>query len=319
MRVFDAHCDVLSKMFEQDVAFDDAAALDAALPRLISGNVQVQTFALFLPEEQSVPTFRKLIRLTDLFYERVASFPEIRVLRCREDLAALKKGEIGALLSLEGVGGLEGDFAYLRTLYRLGLRVVGLTWNFANWAADGVRETRQGGLTQKGRALIAECERLQLIVDVSHLTERGFWEVAELNARPFIASHSNVYELCAHPRNLNERQIKEIIRRDGRIGLTFVPYFLHESHQATIGTLLLHLDHICAMGGEHHVGFGSDFDGITEWTEGLRHAGDYQRLANALTKYFNQEQVEAFLYGNWRRFYENNLPSCGDSANLSKN
>jgi membrane dipeptidase len=131
----------------------------------------------------------------------------------------------------------------------------------------------------------------------------------DMYAKPFMASHSNSYEQCPHPRNLSNDQIKAIIARKGQIGLTFVPYFVKKHHPVQIKHLLTHLDYICALGGEMNIGFGSDFDGTDQWIQGLEHAGQYVNLVEALCKNYKEEQVARFLHGNWEHFLINNLPS----------
>ncbi len=315
MTIIDTHCDVLSKMLnDPHIDFrDEHSGLDASLPRLIRGNVAAQCFAVYLPERIATPRFEHVLQCVDLFYTKIVSHPRMMFVKTRADLElALQGGKIGALLTLEGAEGLEGNLANLRILFYLGARMIGLTWNHANWAADGVMEPRQGGLTAKGKALVKECNRLGMIVDVSHLAERGFWQLTEIAARPFVASHSNAQAVCPHPRNLNDEQIKAIIDMDGRIGVTFVPPFVNSRREPVVSDLLLHIEHICALGGVNHIGFGSDFDGIERWIPGLEHAGNYDHLANLLYKHYKSEQAEGFLYRNWFHFFKMNLPEKAD-------
>ncbi len=309
MRVFDAHCDALSKLLaDPSLSFQSTQGLEVTLPRLEKAEAIAQAFAMFLDEEEESPKFDRLLKMVDLFYEKIVSHKEMKMIRTKTDLQNLQPNQIGALLTLEGAGGLEGDLDHLRVLQKLGLRCLGLTWNYANWAADGVKEPRKAGLSVKGRELIRECERLEVILDVSHLNEKGFWELAELCKRPFIASHSNVYEVCQHPRNLRQEQIQTIIQMEGCIGITFVPYFTADSKNVTIHQLLPHIDRICSLGGEKQLGIGSDFDGISQWIEGLHDPGDLYRLTDILLRYYSDEQVKGFMYKNWYRFFEKNLP-----------
>jgi membrane dipeptidase len=185
---------------------------------------------------------------------------------------------------------------------------VGITWNRANWAADGVLEPRKGGFTSAGMDLIQECNRLGLIMDVSHLSEKGFWELIEASRKPVIASHSNASKISPRLRNLSDIQIGSLIQAGGVMGITFVPPFVSEEQPVSIDQILLHIDHVCALGGKRHIGFGSDFDGIREWIVGLEHAGLYDRLVNLLLKHYREEDVELFVFGNWYRFYMEHLP-----------
>jgi membrane dipeptidase len=244
--------------------------------------------------------------------------PGMFPIRTKQDLQqALRPEEnrIGALLTLEGADGLEADFSYLRIAWNLGVRTLGITWNDANWAADGVRESRGGGFSAAGRRLIEECDSIGLTLDVSHLSERGFWELTELSEKPFVASHSNMRALCGHPRNLSDEQAKSIIGRGGRIGITFVPYFLRgDGKEAGIGDVLRHVERACELGGAAAVGFGSDFDGITQWVKDLEHPGKLYLLENELHKRYTAEQVEGFMGGNISAFYLKHLPEGAPSG-----
>lgn len=310
MVVVDLHCDVLYKMaLDPKLQFTAETQLDAALPRLQRGQVRLQCFALFVSTLPR-PTFYDLLRQIDLWYEKVLIYPEMIPVKTKQDMQnAFDLGRIGSVLTLEGVDGLEGDLTLLRHLYRLGVRIVGLTWNHANWAADGVLEERNGRLTHLGKRLVAECERLGIILDVSHLGEESFWDLMTMASGPIIASHSNCRSICSHPRNLSDQQIAHLISIDGRIGITFVPYFLTDHAQANLSDVIKHLDHICSLGGVHHVGFGSDFDGIDRWVHGLRHSGEYEYLGDQLTKYYKKEEIEGFLWKNNARFFAQHLPA----------
>ncbi len=194
------------------------------------------------------------------------------------------------------------------SLHRLGIRAAGLTWNHANWAADGAMEPRGGGLTIKGRRFVEECENLDILLDVSHLSERAFWEVAELSQRPVIASHSNARAICDHPSNLTDAQIEKLIAKQGLIGVTFVPWFVSNAEVVVIDDLLRHIEHICELGGESHIMLGSDFDGIDRYIEGLTHPGELISLQEALLKRYSERQTEQFMSGNALRFLRKSLP-----------
>ena len=314
--LWDMHCDVLSKMLmDRRLRFENDPALDAAAERLRAGGVRLQAFAVFIPGAWRGRPFDAVLASIDAFRRNIASRPDVLPVYAKRDLEKLMNpGEtrIGAMLTLEGADGLEADPVYLRTVWGLGVRTLGLTWNYANWAADGVAEPRGGGLTAKGRELVAECNRLGLALDVSHLSERGFWDVMELSRDAPIASHSNARALCGHPRNLTDDQIRALIAKGGRIGLTFVPQFLRDDGGAAADDVLRHLEHVCALGGARHVGFGSDFDGVERHVRGLEHAGCWPRLAEAIAKRYSAAETEGFLWKNWISYYGNRLPAESD-------
>lgn len=309
MKKIDMHCDVIYKMLtHRQICFDRVdPMLDVTLPALQSSNTVIQCFAIFLPRT-SRQDIQSILDGIDIYYRDIVQAGRLCPLKYREDLEKDNSG-IHSLLSLEGVGALQGNLTYLRVLYYLGVRLIGVTWNDANWAADGVKERRHAGFSEQGRELIKECNRLGMIMDVSHLNETGFWELAEATRSPLIASHSNAYHVCPNPRNLKDEQIRQLIHMNGRIGITFVPWFVAEQ-QPSIADLIRHIDHICSLGGERHIGFGSDFDGIEEWIPGLTNPVQTDQLADALSQYYSDELIQGFFYKNWHRFLKQHLPSC---------
>jgi membrane dipeptidase len=310
--IFDNHCDVLCKMLvDENIDFDSpSSGLDVTYPEMKANRYVVQNFAIFLSAASGHLRVEEFLRSIDLLYRNILAKPDISLIRTKKDLELIRNtpGRMGALLSLEGADVLQGQFALLRIGFMLGIRILGLTWNHANWAADGVMEKRAGGLTNLGRQLVRECNQMGIIIDVSHLSEAGFWELNDVSTRSFIATHSNAHAVCPHPRNLKDDQLHAIVQRDGFVGLTFVPYFVASSEQVTIQQLLFHIDHICSLGGEQHIGFGSDFDGIDRWMVDLERSGAYARLAEELHKYYSSEQAEGFLYKNAMRYYLRELP-----------
>ncbi|AJY76640.1 dipeptidase [Paenibacillus beijingensis] len=314
--VVDFHCDVLSKLLENDkLRFaedgpreEGAKELDVTWERLRASGSLFQMFAIYIPERMG-KTMTPILQSVDLFMRRIEALPGIAFVRTRCQLReALQNGKTGAMLSLEGVDGLQGDFIALRILYYLGVRALGLTWNHANWAADGVMEPRGGGLTGKGRQLVRNCNELGMMLDVSHLTDQGFWEVVELTNRPLIASHSNSRKLCPHPRNLTDDQIRTLVAMDGRIGITYVPWFVTSEGEASVSGVVRHVDHVCSLGGEKHVMLGSDFDGIDRHVAGLAHPGEVWRLTEQLLQHYKEEQVRGFMSENALRYLDQNLP-----------
>ncbi|WLR53364.1 dipeptidase [Mesobacillus subterraneus] len=301
MKIYDAHCDVLYKLFmDPSLDFSKSPELQVNLERLKASATKIQLFAIYVPESVHPDLkFEAALRMADLFYEKVLrSHPQIKLIKNKADIELLEHDEIGAVLTLEGCDAIGQDLLKLRTLLRLGVRSVGLTWNFGNYVADGALEERGAGLSRFGRQVVQLLNETRTICDVSHLSEQAFWDVMEAADRVF-ASHSNCYSLCRHPRNLKDKQINALIERDSVIGVTFVPEFLSGiKDSASIDDVVRHLDHICSLGGENHVGFGSDFDGIEFTVKNLEGNEQYEKLWNELQKYYSDIQVSKFLYGN---------------------
>lgn len=303
MKIFDAHCDALLKMYEdKSIDFKSSSNLQADLAGIKKAGVKVQCFAIYVPSDiKQEDKFTAAETMARIFHDKIIASSGLLVqVRNKHEIAQLKENEIGAMLTLEGCDAIGEDIGKLEVLLDYGVSSVGLTWNWANAVADGVKEKRGRGLTKFGREVVDLLNQKKIWCDVSHLSERGFWDVMELADFP-IASHSNSYTKCPHPRNLKDDQIRSLIRRDSVMGLTFVPYFLSTTEDARISDILNHLDHICSIGGENHVGFGSDFDGIDKTVVNLSEMGHYANLINELQKYYSEIQVEKFLYKNFEK------------------
>lgn len=301
MKVFDAHCDVLWQLWNAKGKknFQNDPSLHITFEQLKKRTGSIQCFAIYVPE--TVPyeqRFEVALNMVDIFYKQVLSLPGMKLIRTKKDIEQLESNEVGAILILEGGEAIGKDMVKLRTLYRLGVRSMGLTWNHANLLADGALETRGAGLTTFGKEVVEELNSFRLWTDVSHLNERGFWDVMESAQYP-IASHSNCYELCQHPRNLKDEQVQALIEKDGVIGVTFVPAFLANHGPVYMDDILRHVEHICSLGGERNIGFGSDFDGITETVIGVEAYRHYEYVINELSKRYSEEHVQSFLYNNF--------------------
>ncbi len=239
---------------------------------------------------------------------------ELVVARSAEDIrAARAAGKRAALLVVENSEALEGSLHVLRSLHALGVRSVGLTHNLNTWAAAGNAEAGcGGGLTRFGRALVREMGRLRMLVDVSHIAERGFYDTLEEAGGPVIASHSCCAALCPHPRNLSDSQLRALAQTGGVVGITFVAPFLdagwRESHwpeRPGLDRVLAHVDHAVSVAGVDHVGIGSDFDG---GGVALRDATEYPRIAEALrARGYSEADVDGIMGGNVLRLLRETL------------
>ncbi|TYR82793.1 membrane dipeptidase [Priestia megaterium] len=298
--IFDAHCDVLMKLWlNKHLSVKDSSALHVTLKGLEKAGGKVQLFAIYIPE--AVPSehqFDVALEMVQLFHTHILTLPNVKWVKSRRDVANLEEDEIGAMLTLEGCDAIGDNLVRLQTLLSLGVRSVGLTWNYSNALCDGILEPRGAGLSTFGRTVVKENNKRLVWTDVSHLSVKGFWDTIE-EAEFVVATHSNAYKLCSNPRNLNDEQIEALIKKNGVIGITFVPQFLSDHNRATIGDVLKHLDYICGKGGEYAVGFGSDFDGIEQTVQGLGSYKEYENLINELVKHYSAAQVDRFLFHNF--------------------
>lgn len=302
--IFDAHCDVLMKLYldPDKLSFQSKEDMHITYPQLKERGSKVQLFAIYIPSYlKPGQRFQAALNMVNLFHKRIIEpHPDVKFVTSKEDIDNLQKHETGAMLTLEGAEAVEEDIGKLETLYRLGVRSVGLTWNWANAAADGALEPRGGGLTNFGYEMIDFLNEKRIWTDVSHLCEKSFWDTLEAARFP-IASHSNAYSICPNPRNLKNGQIEALINKDSVIGVTFVPQFLNKTGSAELTDIIRHIEHICSLGGEEHVGFGSDFDGIDTTVKGLSFYRQYDNLIGTLQRYYTDKQIKKFLYGNFNR------------------
>jgi len=317
--IFDGHCDTLISIRDGERKLGERCQVQAQgrttsswhidLPRLFEGGVTAQIFACFV-RQSFLPSdaTNEGLRMIDAFYVALDENPDALLLATTAaDIERAKaEGKVAGVLSLEGAEALEGDLAMLRTFYRLGLRAVGLTWNWRNQAADGLGEARTGGgLTEFGVSLVREANRLGVILDVAHLAPAGVRDVLALSESPVVASHANAHALCDHPRNLTDEQLKGIAESGGLVAVTYVSSFLaKDSQDASLERVLDHVDYIVKTIGVEHVGLGSDFDGFGGVLPGLEDVSRLPALtAGLVARGYTDEQVSKILGGNYLRVF----------------
>jgi membrane dipeptidase len=220
----------------------------------------------FLPEM----ALRKTLDQISYLYQEMEESPgTMRNCKTFSDVWQAKhKGQIGIVLSFEGIDALHNDIHLLRVFYELGVRGIGLTWSRRNYAGDGaffkpLKEGRKGGLTSFGVEAIEAAEALGMFIDVSHLNDEGFWDVMKFAKKPMIASHSNCRALVDSMRNLTDKQIGALAEKRGVIGMNALSALTGDvsegSKRLTAEDLLDHVDHIVKLVGINHVGLGFDF------------------------------------------------------------
>lgn len=309
MRLFDLHCDTIGECWKQkkDLFEND---LHLSLQR---GGVYTpwrQVFAVFIPDSyRGKAAWDYFLAIYDDFLRQVEQRKDM-VLFCRtsDDLTrAEQEGKCAAMLSVEGGAVLGGALPRIQELYRLGVRLITLTWNGENELGCGCGKQFAGGLTPLGREAVREMERVGMAVDVSHLSRRGFWDVAGIAEASFLASHSNCNAVYRHPRNLTDRQIACIISRGGLIGINLYRAFLGRPGHAGFAAAHRHIQHVMERGGADVLALGSDFDGCElepcfAGIEKLEAFQDYL-LSNGMTR----EQADAVFYKNAEKFFQNLL------------
>lgn len=302
MNIIDLHCDVLLRMYKAkgEISFQDSAELDVTYEKLKQGGVHIQAFAIFIsPSMKSDQKFQAALDQIHYFYtEVIGKNPNMKALKTWDDFDQLQEDQIGAFLTLEGVDCIGNDMQKLSILRELGVLSIGLTWNNANLAADGVGEERGAGLTAFGKEIVGYCNENKILTDVSHLSEKAFWDVMDVAHFP-IASHSNSKTVCDHQRNLTDEQATHLFNKNGLIHVVYNPPFVIEKGSASISDLITHIDYFCSLGGVGQIGLGSDFDGISEKIVGLEDASMQPALINELLKKYSEDEVKGFAYKNF--------------------
>lgn len=327
MKVIDMHCDTISELYKDHVRGGSASILENAmmidLKKMQKGDYGLQNFALFTNLERAEgKPFEYCMKLLDTFYtEMEAHSGLIGVVRSYEDIEAnWRSGKMSALLTIEEGGVCQGELEFLRNFYRLGVRMMTLTWNYKNELAfPNKREKRENGryrmvpdtengLTDTGIAFVREMERLGMIIDISHLNDAGIWDVFRHTSKPFVASHSNARAVASHPRNLTDDMIRALAERGGVMGINYYSCFLWdfaegETELSRISDMVEHMKYIRNVGGIGCLGLGSDFDGIECELE-MKDASGLPFLADAMKRAgFTQSDIEAVFYKNVLRLY----------------
>jgi membrane dipeptidase len=332
MRVFDGHTDVLSRLHHAgggNEEFLEGGDGHLDLPGARAGGFAGGLFAVFpcspfrgADNPFAVDYARPLERREALadtlpMFERLAAIEResdgaLRVVRDAAALdACLEDGSLAAVLHVEGAEAIGPDLAGLDNLCDAGLRSVGIAWSRPNAFGHGVPFDFPGspdqgpGLTKAGHALVLECNQRGLVVDVSHLNERGFWDVARVSGAPLVASHSNAHALCPSPRNLTDDQLRAVGESSGIVGINFCAAFAREDGgddpDTPLSAIAAHAAHVAEVAGLDAVGLGSDFDGATMPHE-LDSAAKLPALLDAMRAFgFGEEELERIALGNWRR------------------
>ena len=264
--IFDLHCDTLTRNnyppYKDTTNTLDNKNFQLALSKVPAGTKWVQCFAIFVPDnlrgEDAIAFFDRYAAS----FHRQAEEHKDRFAACRsgKDLeAAMASNKFAGILTVEGGAALAGRLERVRTIYDAGVRMMTITWNGPNEMASG--HDTPNGFTPFGREAVAEMERLGVLVDVSHLNDRGFEDLLGFAQKPFVASHSNARAVCGHRRNLPDEFIREMIRRDGLIGLNYCPIFLSDDGRGNLDDLYRHVCHFLELGAEKCMALGSDYDG----------------------------------------------------------
>ncbi len=294
----DAHCDTASVLLDKKKVLKNN---DLHLDLTRAPKNHTQFFAVFIdPKRHKPPMERveKVIEKIKIEIDKKTNNIEL-CLSGEMRKEALERGNTAGFISLEGCDAID-EIADVKKLYDMGVRMASLTWNGKNRLAGGV-DTDQG-LTPFGRRVLQEFSRLGILVDVSHLNERSFWDVMRAAPWPLVASHSCSKAVFKHKRNLTDEQFSAIQARGGVVCINFYPKFLNGRTKAYIKNIIKHIDHFLALGGENNIGLGSDFDGVDVLPQDMTGVESLETLKNAFAEHgYSDELIDKICYKNMER------------------
>lgn len=310
--IFDAHCDTITTLQAEDNLYD--APRNFNLKQLENYDYFTQVMAIWVDiAKDGDSLWDNLQKHIARFYLELEKNPSVKLLKTKNDILESKKGT-NLILGIEGGEAVGKDIANVEKLYNQGVRLITLTWNNPYAISDtncitveclNGEKDYKGGLTKFGKEVVKEMNRLGMMIDVSHLSDKGFYDLLETSSKPFIASHSNSRNLCNHPRNLTDDMFKELIKIGGVAGINFYHAFLTtEKAEADMTDIVRHIEHFMSLGGEKNVGIGTDFDGIDYLPKGFRGACDLGTIYEALLKLnYNEDIVRDIMCGNMERVF----------------
>ena len=324
MKVIDLHCDTLSRIRRSERQGIPAAlgknAFHIDLDKLERGDYLLQCFAAFVDLGEEPEPLGAAMEQIGLFYREMARCPDkIAPVRTWSDLEENRRlGRLSAVLTAEEGQICRGDVNILRALYALGVRMMTLTWNYENALAHpndvfSNRPDAEHGLTERGFEILAEMERLGMIVDVSHLSDAGIRDVCRRAQKPFVASHSNVRAVCGVVRNLTDEMLRAIAEHGGVTGINYCADFLDprpdvSPHVGAVAFMADHIAHIRDVGGIDMIALGSDFDGIDQAPE-MYDCSCLPMLERELRRRrFSEDDIEKIYSGNALRLLKQMLP-----------
>jgi len=341
--IFDGHNDVLLALYEGDrgqgvTFFDRSEKGHLDLPRARAGGFAGGFFAVYVPADPSEPkpvpydfttagpldmplppplslayAQRTAFAMAALLFRAEAeSQGQLKVVRTADELAmCVRDGVLAAILHFEGAEAIDPELNALEVFYQAGLRSLGIVWSRPTAFGHGVpfafphAPDTGPGLTDAGKQLVHACNRLGIMLDLSHLNEQGFWDVAKLSDAPLVATHSNAHALCASSRNLTDKQLDAIKESDGMVGLNFAVCFLREdgdnNADTPIDVMVQQIDYLAERVGIDRVGFGSDFDGAKIPRELGDVAGMPKLIAALRAHGFDDAALRKIAYENWLR------------------
>lgn len=311
MNFIDFHCDTASLLLEFQDKNLKSSDLKVDIEKLQKGNAAAQFFALFIHEDKRETLYNKCVRMLDNLKAQMELNKE-NILLCRnisDYIEARNLNKIAGFVTIEEGEAIEGNLDKLRYFKEQGVSLMTLTWNYENHIGypNYQYKYQSNGLKSFGIEVVEEMNRLGMLIDVSHISDGGFWDVIKYSKDPIIASHSNARVSWNHSRNLTDEMIKALSNKGGVTGINFCNDFLGNNEISSISDMVRHIKHIKNIGGIDCVALGSDFDGIENEVE-IKDASEMGNLAFALEKEgFTQNEIEKIFFRNGERIIKDVL------------
>ena len=288
MKVVDMHCDTIGELWKAEKAGKPISlrsnSLHIDLEKMQKGDYLLQNFAMFVFLGREKDPLVNVLEMIDVYNRAMAENADLiaPVLKYEDIEKNRAAGKLSGMLTIEEGAVLKGNPYVVRSLYRLGVRMLTLTWNFENEIgypntivkAKDYDPSRHYGLKPEGIEIVREMNRVGMIVDVSHLGDDSFWDVVKYCDGPFVASHSNARAVCNHTRNMTDDMIRALADKGGVMGLNFCGDFLNPNGKSRVEDMVRHAKHILNVGGSDILGLGTDYDGIDGDLAGLQHRAD---------------------------------------------
>lgn len=305
IRYFDGHCDTVYRCYVSGEGMRSNGG-HIALDRTNCFDAYAQMFTFFWSaEEASKHGMLSVAKDMYALFQRELAANADRLIHCRTSADVRKyagENRVCALLSIEGADLLECDPDHIELACDWGVKLINPTWNCANRLSGSHCQDSYRGLSDVGRAFVKQAEQSGILMDVSHLSEKGFWDLIELSSKPVVASHSNSRSVYDHSRGLTDDQFRAICQTGGVVGLNFYSHFVGE--QPTMDMLIRHLEHFLELGGERHIAIGGDLDGCDETVAGITGVQDVPKLWLALRERgYSQELLDRIFWDNWLRLF----------------
>lgn len=305
--IIDLHCDTIQKAKDQNLKLDDKN-LEFNTEEVKKQYIQCLAAFVHPKYNKEDMGFKRANEIIENFY-KIYDSNKLYIIKNKFDLENVElKNKIGAILTIENGTAISGNINNIEKLYEKGIRMMGVVWNQDNDLACGALTKEDLGLTNLGKEYVKQLEKRNIIIDVSHMSKKSFYDTAKNTNVPIIASHSCVEKLCKHPRNLEDEQIKIIAKRQGVIGICFCKKFLTDKEEANVRDIVKHIDYIANLVGIDYISFGSDFDGVGEENKlkDIKKAKDINKIIGELKiRGYKNEDIEKICYKNFLRVAKN--------------